>query len=264
VSWVLGKLVWTLLRPSTFLLVLAAAGLLFAWRGRRGGLVLASVAIGLMALATLLPLGLWLGRPLETRFPQPLPLPERVDGIVVLGGGTEPHLFVGNGRPDFDEAGDRYLAMLELARRFPRAKVLFTGGVGRIEGQPVTEAEVVAALWDRHGLPPERLLLERESRNTFENARNSAAVARPGPGVVWVVGSTAKHMPRSVGCFRAVGFPVVPFPVDYRAARAFELKGDLRMADRLWDLDEAAYEWYGLLYYRLLGHIDTLLPGPTE
>ncbi len=262
-SWVLGKLVWTLLRPSTFLLILASAGLLVAWRGRRGGLVLASTAVGCMALATLLPLGLWLTRPLETRFPQPLPLPERVDGILVLGGGAEPQLFAGNGRADFDEAGDRYLAMLELARRYPRARVLFTGGIGRIEGQPVAEADVVAALWARHGLPPERLLLEREARNTFENARNSVALVRPQPGEVWLLVTTAKHMPRSVGCFRTVGFPVLPFPVDYRAARAFELKSDFRMADRLWDLDEAAYEWYGLLYYWLLGHIATPLPGPS-
>ena len=262
-SWVLGKLVWILLRPSNFLLISASAGLLLAWRGRRGGLLLATLAVGCMVLATLLPIGLWLTRPLETRFPQPLPLPERVDGIVVLGGGTEPQLLVGNGRPDFDEAADRYLAMLELANRYPEARILFTGGVGKIEGQPVTEAEVVAALWVRHGHSPERLLLEREARNTFENARNSKALARPQPGETWLLVTTAKHMPRSVGCFRRVGFPVLPFPVDYRAARAFELRGDFRMADRLRDLDEAAYEWYGLLYYWLLGHIASPLPGPS-
>lgn len=261
-SWVLGKLVWTLLRPSTFLLILALVGLALAWRGRRAGLALATVAVGLMALATVLPIGLWLGRPLETRFPQPA-LPDRVDGVVVLGGGTEPQLFIGNGRPDFDEAGDRYLALLELARRYPLARILFTGGIGRIEGQPVAETEVVAALWARHGLPAERLELDREARNTIENARNSLALARPRPGETWLLVTTAKHMPRSVGCFRAAGFPVLPFPVDFRSARALELKADFRMADRLWDLDEAAYEWYGLFYYWLLGHIDTLLPGPS-
>ena len=144
-SWVLGKLVFLLLRPSNLLILLGLAGLVLAWRGRRTGLRLATLAVGAIALVTLLPVGLWLTRPLETRFPQPA-LPERVDGIVVLGGGTAPHLFVANGRPDFDDAGDRYLAMIELARRFPEAKVLFTGGIGEIDGAPVAETDVVAPL----------------------------------------------------------------------------------------------------------------------
>jgi len=260
-SWVLGKLVFLLLRPSNLLLLLALLGLVLAWRGRRTGLRLATVAIATIALVTLLPVGLWLTRPLETRFPQPA-LPERVDGIVVLGGGTAPHLFVANGRPDFDDAGDRYLAMVELARRFPEAKVLFTGGIGEIDGAPVAEADVVAALWARHGLPPERLVLDPEARNTIENARNALALARPKPGETWLLVTSAKHMPRSVGCFRAVGFETVPFPVDYRSGGAPSPLDGLRVSERLYELDEAMYEWYGLLYYRLLGHTRELFPGP--
>ena len=34
------------------------------------------------------------------------------------------------------------------------------------------------------------------------------------------------------------------------------------MGARLADLDQAAYEWYGLVYYRLLGYTDALFPGP--
>lgn len=262
-SWVVGKLLFLLLRPSNFLLLLALAGLVLAWRGRRGGLRLAAAALAAIGLATVLPVGLWLTRPLEARFPQPSPLPERVDGIVVLGGGTNQHLLVANGRPDFDDAGDRYLAMLELARRYPEAPVLFTGGIGRIDGAPVAEADVIAALWARHGLPSERLELDREARNTIENARNAAAIARPAPGRIWLLVTSAKHMPRSVGCFRSAGFPVLPFPVDYRTGASAGPLDDLRVSERLYELDEAVYEWFGLLYYWLLGHTQELFPGPA-
>lgn len=262
-SWVVGKLVFLVLRPSNLLVLLALAGLIRAWRGRRGGLALATGAVAAIALVTALPVGLWLTRPLETRFPQPRPLPERVDGIVVLGGGIELNLFAANGRPDFNDPADRYLAMVELARRYPEARVLFTGGVGRIEGATVAEADVIAALWARHGLPPERLELDREARNTIDNARNAKAIAQPAPGQIWLLVTSAKHMPRSVGCFRAAGFEVVPFPVDYRTGGPIAALDDLRVSERLYELDEAMYEWLGLLYYRLLGHIRELFPGPA-
>lgn len=262
-SWAFGKLVFLILRPSNLLLLLALAGLVLAWRGRRAGLVLATAAIATIAIATVLPVGLWLTRPLETRFPLPRTLPERVDGVVVLGGGVAPELFAGNGRPDFDDAGDRYLALLELARRYPEAKILFTGGIGRIDGAPVAEADVIEALWARHGLPPERLLLDREARNTIDNAKNSATLAHPTSGETWLLVTSAKHMPRSVGCFRAVGFPVIPFPVDFRTGGAPGPLDDLRVSERLYELDEAMYEWFGLLYYRLLGHTRELFPGPA-
>lgn len=261
-SWVFGKLVFLILRPGNLLVLLALAGLVVAWRGRRAGLALATAAILAIALVTVLPAGLWLTVPLETRFPSPAVLPDRIDGVVVLGGGTNEHLFVAHGRPDFDDPGDRYLALVELARRYPEAKMLFTGGTGRIHGAPVAEADVIAALWARHGLPAERLLLDRDARNTIENARNAKAIAAPARGETWLLVTSAKHMPRAVGCFRAVGFEIVPFPVDYRTGGPPAALDDLRVSERLYELDEAIYEWYGLLYYWLLGHTRELFPGP--
>ncbi len=259
-SWLFGKIAFIVLRPSNLLLLLAVLGFVVSLRGRRWGLWLLATALGAMVLVTLVPVGLWLTSPLERRFPIPSPMPERVDGFVVLGGGTEPHLFAVNGRPDFDDAGDRFFALLELARRYPQARVIFTGGPAADRGS-ATEADVIADLWSRHGLPFERLVLDREARNTIENARNAFALARPRPGEVWLLVTSAKHMPRSVGCFRAVGFPVVPFPVDFRTGGPRPLFDELHVSRRLYELDEAIYEWFGLFYYRLLGHTPELLPG---
>ena len=70
------------------------------------------------------------------------------------------------------------------------------------------------------------------------------------------------HMPRSIGVFRGAGWPEMqPWPVDYRTTGEFPTLNEPRMGSRLADLDQAAYEWYGLIYYRLLGYTDTLLPG---
>ena len=71
------------------------------------------------------------------------------------------------------------------------------------------------------------------------------------------------HMPRSIGVFRRAGWPEMqPWPVDYRTTGRFRpVQRAAAWAARLADLDQAAYEWYGLIYYRLLGYTDTLLPG---
>ena len=88
-------------------------------------------------------------------------------------------------------------------------------------------------------------------------------LARPAPGEAWLLVTSAGHMPRSVGVFRAVGWPVLPWPVDYRTAGRTGVDLRFRVADRLYDLDEAAYEWLGLAYYRAVGWTTELFPGPS-
>jgi uncharacterized SAM-binding protein YcdF (DUF218 family) len=44
-------------------------------------------------------------------------------------------------------------------------------------------------------------LLEGKSRNTAENARLSRALAAPGPDDVWVLVTSASHMPRAMRSF---------------------------------------------------------------
>ena len=72
-------------------------------------------------------------------------------------------------------------------------------------------------------------------------------------------------MPRAIGSFRQVGFPVTAYPVDYRtrgpqdATRPFAFA-----ANGLRRLDIATKEWIGLVAYRLAGYTDALLPGPED
>ncbi len=262
-AFVVGKLAIILLRPSNLLLLLAWAGLLGLWRRPRAwakGLL--ALSLGATLLATLLPVGNWLLRPLEDRFPRPEGYPEALDGVVVLGGGTDVDVTAGRGVPAFTDPGERYMALLELARHYPPGvPVLFTGGVGRLEGGVPPETETVRLLLARHGLEG-RVLLEDKARTTRENALYAKALADPKPGGRWLLVTSAGHMPRSVGVFRAVGWEVTPWPVDYRTRGGSELGLKLRVADRLYELDESAYEWLGLAYYRVVGWTAELFPGP--
>lgn len=259
----LGKLAFLVLRPSNLLLLLALAGLLGSLGRRRAwaGTALA-LGIGGMAAATLLPLGNWAIAPLEDRFPAPPGWPERVDGVVVLGGGVFAQVAVPRGRVAIGDQGERYLALLAFAGRYPQAKVVFTGGIGSAQGNLAPESRVIAMLLDDAGVPPGRVLLEGDSRTTAENARNVAALVRPRADERWYLVTSAAHMPRAMGAFRQVGWEPIPWPVDYRSPGPWDARPELLVATRLQELDDAFYEIGGLAYYRLLGWTNALFPGP--
>jgi uncharacterized SAM-binding protein YcdF (DUF218 family) len=108
-----------------------------------------------------------------------------------------------------------------------------------------------------------RVRFEREARNTHENAVYTKRLADPQPGETWLLVTSAMHMPRTVGVFRAAGWNAIPFPVDFTTKQKFGLfYFGLPLSNRLSGIDAAAHEWIGLFVYRLLGYTDSILPGP--
>ena len=258
-----GKLAFLLLQPSNLLLLLALAGVLGLVLRRRWATPILIASVLAMVLCTLVPVADWLLEPLEDRFPPPPPGIGHVDGIVVLGGGVDPGLSQARGQPSFRETMERFAAIPELARRFPDAKILFTGGPswsGGADGW--TEARVIGQFLAAQGLPEGRVSLEDRARSTRENALFTLPLANPKPGERWLLVTSAMHMPRSMGVFRGSGWPeLTPWPVDYRTTGSAWPMRQPRLGARLAELDDAAYEWYGLVYYRLLGYTDALFPA---
>ncbi|HEX6016406.1 MAG TPA: hypothetical protein VFY87_32305, partial [Geminicoccaceae bacterium] len=153
-AFLLGKLAFVVLRPSNLLLLLALAGILGLALGRSWGRRLVTASVVAMALCTVLPIGRWLAIPLEDRFPRPAGYPERVDGVVVLGGGVDGVLTQARGVPSFRESMERFAAIPEFARRYPEAKILFTGGQSWAAGEGAhAEAEVIRRFLSAQDLP---------------------------------------------------------------------------------------------------------------
>lgn len=260
--FVMSKVIWTLTQPGTLLLALCAIGLLLTLRRRasRWGRWLLIAGIGGFAAIAVLPLGTWLMRPLENRFPPPYPMPAEADGVIVLGGAINIDISVDRDTPVLKDGAARMTSFVALARRYPKAKLVFTGGSGTSDVK-YSEAFVAGRLLAEMGVGAGRLTLEDRSRNTRENALFSRRLVVPKPGERWLLVTSAADLPRAVGCFRAVGWPVIPVPVDYhtlkRPAPFFPgLITGLRQTD--W----AMHEWLGLVYYRLRGWTPSLFPGP--
>lgn len=259
-----SKLVEFILSPSNIIGFLGLLGVLFLLiRRRLVGCVLLVISAVLLIIGGWSPLGRAALMTLEDRFPQPQ-LAEPVTGIVMLGGAVNPHIAAERGQPTLNEAGERITAVAELSRRFPQARLLLSGGANHVlTAQPVTESAVARDLLVGLGVDPQRIELEERSRTTCENAEQSLLVAKPKEGDRWLLVTSASHMPRAVACFRAVGFAVIPYPVDYRTRGSDDLRRPVdSIADGLQALDLAAHEWIGLATYRLLGQTRELLPSP--
>lgn len=266
-TFILSKVLWILSAPGHLLLLSGIAGVvgLFVSRPRirRASRWLLALVVFCLAVLALLPAGIWLG-PLENRFPAPDSLPLEVAGVVVLGGALSVQRSHERGRPELTEAGDRLTALIELARRYPQAKLLFTGGSAALSEPPLREADLIADFLGRVGMGADRLILERDSRNTHENVVLSKALAKPDDGQVWLLVTSASHMPRAVGVFRRYGWPVVPYPVDFQTTGKIEWRSHPNLERGLVEVTRASKEWAGLLAYRLLGWSNSLFPHPTQ
>jgi uncharacterized SAM-binding protein YcdF (DUF218 family) len=262
--FVFSKILTFFVTPSNLLIMigLIGAGLLltrFARLGRR--LMIASLL--LLAIAGLSPLGNALIVPLEQRFP-PWDASRGIpDGIVVLGGAISPDVSAARGVPALNEAAERMTVVAELARRYPAARIVFTGGSANLWGG-ASEADVVLPLFESFGIARERVMLESRSRNTAENARFTKELTRPRPGERWLLVTSAHHMPRSIGVFRREGFPVEAYPVDWRTRGPEDsVMPFLVLSAGLARTETALHEWVGLVAYWLTGQSSELFPSPS-
>jgi uncharacterized SAM-binding protein YcdF (DUF218 family) len=257
-----SKILWILAQPSNLLVVVVATALFaLLLQRRRLALWLLCPATAVLIAISLLPLGQWLLLPLENRFSAPARPPDQVDGIVVLGGAIDLVIAQGRGVVEFTENAERNIAMIELAERYPDAKLVFTGGRDEIFGTAISEAAVMREFTRRHGLDG-RVIFEDRARNTYENALLSKPLAAPRPGERWLLVTSASHMPRAVGVFRRVGWPVIAYPVDYRTSGEPGLLARPDAAQNWVDFDQAVKAWIGLVAYWLSDRTDAPFPAP--
>jgi uncharacterized SAM-binding protein YcdF (DUF218 family) len=261
--FVLSKTVVFLFLPSNFLFVIGLAGLLMlATRWRRAGLRLLVASFVLLVLAGALPIGSVLSHTLEQRFPPWNPARGAPDGIIVLGGAISPALSRIYGEPQINGSAERVTVIPQLARAYPNARIIYSGGDASLFADQGREADYLYPLLDSFGVPRDRVTIENRARNTYENAVFAKELAQPKPGERWLLVTSAQHMPRAIGCFRRAGFPVEAYPVDWHSRPRFRFRLNFEIAAGLGKLDAAAREWTGLLAYWLRGRTSEFFPSP--
>ena len=207
---------------------------------------------GLVAVISLTPLADWLAWSLEDRIEPGSYQIDALAGAIVLGGSTgSGELTELRGVYLLTGSGERLAAVPSLRRQRPDLPIIVTGNPD--------EARITRAFLADVGVDPETVIFEDGSRNTYENAQFSAELL-PDPEGRYLLITSARHMPRSVGTFRQAGVSVIPYPVDYRALPPSWAPGRMNPTTRFELLDDVVDEWVGLVSYRLLGRTDALYP----
>ena len=254
--YVLSKILDLALAPLTWAMVLVALAL-FVRSARRRALLL---------VVTLIVLGVLASPPVANRIARSVEMPVEnsyrpevtYDTVVVLGGMVEnnetgaedPHAALAN--RSFNQSFERLMATYDLLRRGKAKTALLSGGP--TEGGGI-EAQVLADQLVDWGIDRSRLFLETHSLNTHDNAVDSAAIIRQEGFHTILVVTSAVHVPRAHGCFRAVGLDVDMLPVDFRSYEPGTGKRD--PAPRAFAFEESTAmirEWFGRLIYRLRGY----------
>jgi uncharacterized SAM-binding protein YcdF (DUF218 family) len=256
------RIFWLLFQPMSVIALLLVIGLVLSFsRRQRLGRWLVLLAVLLLLVTGFTNSGNLLIEPLEGRFIRP-PEPARIDGIVVLGGGLSSEVSTARGGYELNASGDRYVEALRLALSHPEAKIVIAAGNAVLQPEAEPEAVTAQRFLAAFGIAPGRVVIDPNSRNTEENAQFARALAGPAEGQTWLLVTSGFHMPRSVGLFRAAGFAVVPWPVDYLTTGAEGLRVTGDASANLSAASLALREWAGLLGYRLTGKIADWFPGP--
>jgi uncharacterized SAM-binding protein YcdF (DUF218 family) len=267
--FILSKVGWFFVTPSNLILLalLVGIGLLYWKRTRKFGTRLAAGGAIAAVLVVLLPLGDWLVLSLERRFPAYQPCAEGtgkpIAGIILLGGAISSQEIGGTIREDVGGAVDRIRRTAELAKDYPDAPVLVSGGQAFPRKGARSEAVATADFLVEMGVSLKRMRLETVSRTTSENAKFVAEQDTEGVKGSWLLVTSAFHMPRSVGSFRKAGVSVIAVPTDWQVDDRRPIL-TMNALDRLGKLDLGVHEYLGLIAYWLTGRTSGPLPGPLK
>jgi uncharacterized SAM-binding protein YcdF (DUF218 family) len=255
--FIASKLLSFLLQPLAWVALLMLLSI--AWLPRRPLAARRALWLALILglLVGWLPLADALLRPLENRNPAPADAAagrlQNYVGVVVLGGALEPgYVWGGHDQVALNGAAERMTVPVALLRQHAHLRLIFTGGDGELWPGDMSEAVRAQQFFTDMGVPAERVAYEDKSRTTYENAVLTAALPSVDKAQRWLLLTSAMHMPRSLAAFRAAGWNVTPYPVDYRTGTStpwteYSLaKGALR-----WQL--LLHEYVGWFAYAVAG-----------
>ncbi len=220
--FVLSKVFWSLIQPLNALCLLGLLGWVIRFRWDLLGQRMMNAALILILILGLLPIGPAMVVWLERQYPTPAKLPEKIDGIIVLGGAFEAHLTKSTGHIVANDQIDRALCFVELARKYPNAELVFSGGAGDMTSPDAMEGEDARKFFELSSIEGRKVVYEEKSRNTYENVLYTMEMVDPKNAENWIVTTSAYHMPRTVGIFEKFGWHVVPYQCDPKTDGTYE------------------------------------------
>lgn len=242
------------MQPLNLLCILGALGWGIGRFKPSVGQKMMNLALVSIIIIGALPLGPIAMTWLERQYPTPKTLPDIVDGIIVLGGPFEAARTLKTGQLVVNDQIDRALCFTDLAKKYPNARLAFTGGTGDILNPTANESDDAKVFFKLMGLSDRNMVYESRSRNTYENAVFTKELLSPKQNETWIVTTSGYHMPRTVATFAKVGWDILPYQCDLRTDGDYTFfRGLPSISANFGMLNLSIKEIFGMLVYRITG-----------
>ena len=254
--FLLSKIVWVILSHLNLLIIFLIFGYLFKILRKR----LVSRAFYLISLlffiiVGILPTGTFFLSELESKYPALNILPKDINGIIILGGPTNPNLTHIHNQVAFNEAGERLTEAIRLIKIYNSSTVIFSGGSGSLNPDVLPHTFVAKKFFLEMGVDINKIIFESKSNNTYENILFSKNIVNPKKNEKWLLVTSSFHMTRAMNVAEKLKWEFIPYPVDFRTGN--EKIKFIPTFDKILPnfnrFNLAAHEIVGLISYYFLG-----------
>ena len=256
-SFYLSKILWLILNPFNIFIFLTLVSIfLYFVKLRRLSLIIFLINFVFIALISFLPIGSFLIYYIEKEYHSYIKLPDQVDGILILGGATNPPLYNEYDQISLNGSSERLVESVFIIKKFDRAKVIFSGGSGILNRPDFNHAQVAKSFYKKIGIEIDKIIFEDNSRNTYENIIYSKKIANPKINENWLLITSASHMKRALLIADKNNWELIPYAVDFKNIKDFKLIPNLNLLSNLNSFQQGSHEWLGLVSYYLMGRTD--------
>ena len=194
---------------------------------------------------------------LEDRFVYSEEVFLQLDGVIVLGGGTDSGK-VAKDRNEYSlgEGSERIIKGLEFVRKKPQGIVIFTGFSEALVHEGLSEAEIIEKLIEALNVDTTNVVFEKRSRNTFENASYTSEIINELQIKKWGIVTSARHMKRAIEVFNHQNSEISfdPIPVDFQTKDSIYWgPGNMQSSLNFWRI--YIHETIGYWVYKLTGRL---------
>lgn len=252
----LSKFFLFLIQPLNWILGLTIYGLIGKNPKRKRRAL--RIAIGTLFITSNPIIGNFVATIYEAKGVEVAALTAQYDYAIVLGGFTNLKSPYDADRLNLNSAGNRLSQTVDLYYQRKIKKIILSGGNGNVFGNQENEAINAAAYLKRVGIPAEDIIIDEQSRNTYENFKYSKELLLENNNTddILVI-TSAFHVPRSRLIAKKAGISCEFFPTDFYV-KDWELtpSGTIIPNDdclKMWQL--FIKEWFGLMAYKLKGYI---------
>ncbi len=254
--FIVSKILYFLIQPLNWVLGLMLFSLLSKNKKRKYRTLLLAVILGFFFTNKLIfnqVVKLW---EVKTITADEIVQPYKIG--ILLGGYSNSNILPDHDRYNFSSRGNRFFNAYELYMTGKVEKLLLTGGSGALLNDRKSEAPRVYNYLIKMGVPEEDIIVEGESRNTYENAIFTKKILdEKYPRSNYLLITSATHIRRAAACFDKAGVSYTPFSVDFLGEKQewYPSQTILPDSNGFSKWESLIKEWVGYVAYWVKGYV---------